>query len=106
MVMRQKTLVVADIPDPEPGPGEVLVKTLACGICGSDLHALKHAERLADVNRRSGSPFVMDPGRDVVMGHEFLRRDRRLRVGDDPETASGHSRLLSSHSAAPVRRPT
>ena len=71
VVMRQKTLVVADIPDPEPGPGEVLVKTLACGICGSDLHALKHAERLADVNRRSGSPFVMDPGRDVVMGHEF-----------------------------------
>jgi threonine dehydrogenase-like Zn-dependent dehydrogenase len=71
VVMRQKTLVVADIPDPEPGPGEVLVKTLACGICGSDLHALKHAERLAEANRRSGSPFVMDPSRDIVMGHEF-----------------------------------
>src|SRR6516225_9986059 len=71
VVMRQKTLVVADLPDPEPGPGEVLVKTLACGICGSDLHALKHAERLAEVNRRTGSAFVMDPGRDIVMGHEF-----------------------------------
>jgi threonine dehydrogenase-like Zn-dependent dehydrogenase len=71
VVMRQKTLVLADIPDPEPGPGEVLVKTLACGICGSDLHALKHAERLAEATRRSGSPFVMDPDRDIVMGHEF-----------------------------------
>jgi threonine dehydrogenase-like Zn-dependent dehydrogenase len=71
VVMRQKTLVVAEIPDPTPGPGEVLVKTLACGICGSDLHALKHTERLAEATRRSGSAFAMDPDRDVVMGHEF-----------------------------------
>ena len=32
-VMRDRRLVVADLPVPEPGPGEVLVKTLACGIC-------------------------------------------------------------------------
>ena len=42
-VMRNQRLVVADVPRPEPGPGEVLVRTLACGICGSDLHALRHA---------------------------------------------------------------
>ena len=70
-VMRQKKLVVTDLPMPEPGPGEVLVKTLACGICGSDLHALKHAEKLVDSARRSGGPFVMDLARDIVMGHEF-----------------------------------
>jgi hypothetical protein len=29
-----------------PGAGQVLVKTLACGICGSDLHARKHAHRM------------------------------------------------------------
>ena len=40
-VMRDRKLVVADVPAPTPGPGEVLVRTLACGICGSDLHALK-----------------------------------------------------------------
>ena len=50
-------LVCADVPDPKPGPGEVLVKTLACGICGSDLHALKHAERLVEGARRSGGPW-------------------------------------------------
>ena len=33
-VMRNKKLVVDDIATPEPGAGEVLVKTLACGICG------------------------------------------------------------------------
>jgi len=31
-VMRDRTLVVADVPLPEPGPGEVLARTLACGI--------------------------------------------------------------------------
>ncbi|HYB42118.1 MAG TPA: zinc-binding dehydrogenase [Candidatus Methylomirabilis sp.] len=70
-VMRNKQIVVADQPVPEPGPGEVLVKTLACGICGSDLHALKHAERFVEASRRAGSAFTMDLSRDVVMGHEF-----------------------------------
>src|SRR5262249_28579693 len=27
-----------DLPQPEPGPDEVLFKVLAAGICGSDLH--------------------------------------------------------------------
>jgi len=70
-VMRNKKLVVDDIATPAPGPGEALVKTLACGICGSDLHALKHAERLVEGAKRSGGPFVIDLNRDIVMGHEF-----------------------------------
>src|SRR5262245_46690225 len=71
VVMRDKRLVAADIPIPTPGPGEVLVRTLACGICGSDLHALKHAEKFVEASRRAGSAFTMDLSRDVVMGHEF-----------------------------------
>jgi 2-desacetyl-2-hydroxyethyl bacteriochlorophyllide A dehydrogenase len=70
-VMREAKLVVDTVPDPEPGPGEVLVKTLACGICGSDLHALRHADKLVDAAKMSDVPFNMDPARDVVMGHEF-----------------------------------
>ena len=70
-VMRSKQLVVTDLPRPEPGPGEVLVKTLACGIGGSDLHALRHAEQFVAASRRAGSVFTMDLSRDVVMGHEF-----------------------------------
>jgi threonine dehydrogenase-like Zn-dependent dehydrogenase len=70
-VMRNKKLVVDEIAAPVPGPGEALVKTLACGICGSDLHALKHAEKLVEGARRSGGPFIMDLKRDIVMGHEF-----------------------------------
>src|SRR6478609_7092045 len=33
-----------DVPDPTPGPGQVLVHTIVCGICGSALHALAEPE--------------------------------------------------------------
>jgi threonine dehydrogenase-like Zn-dependent dehydrogenase len=71
VVMRNHALTVEDLPTPQPGPGEVLVKTLACGICGSDLHALKHTEKLVEASRRSGGAFSMDLTRGIVMGHEF-----------------------------------
>jgi threonine dehydrogenase-like Zn-dependent dehydrogenase len=70
-VLRNKALVIDDVPTPELGNGEVLVKTHACGVCGSDLHAVRHAAELADALERSDAPFSLDPSRDIVMGHEF-----------------------------------
>ncbi len=89
VVMLNHELTVEDIPVPEPGPGEVLVKTLACGICGSDLHALKHTEKLVEVSERSNGVFNMDLSRGIVMGHEFCfevvehgpNTDRTLKAG-------------------------
>ena len=37
-----KTVVLEDIPIPEPGPGEVLVKIAMCGTCGTDLKIQVH----------------------------------------------------------------
>ncbi len=39
------SVVVREVPLPEPGPGEVRVRTIYSGICGSDTHAVvgKHA---------------------------------------------------------------
>ena len=31
-------LELTDMPQPQPGPGEVLIRVAACGICGSDVH--------------------------------------------------------------------
>jgi threonine dehydrogenase-like Zn-dependent dehydrogenase len=70
-VMRHSQLVVDTVPDPEPLEGEVLVKTLACGICGSDLHFLEHGDKMAEAARDGGTPFSLDIQRDVVLGHEF-----------------------------------
>src|SRR5690348_616373 len=40
-VVRQfkKPLVVEEVPVPEPGPGQILVKIAATGVCHTDLHA-------------------------------------------------------------------
>ena len=53
-------LEVQELPDPEPGPGEVVVRTAFTGICGSDLHGFTGAN-----GRRV-------PGQ--VMGHETSGR--------------------------------
>jgi len=77
-VMREGALVVDDVPEPRPGAGQILVRTLACGICGSDLHALAHGDLMVEMSQESGPPAdgmpamqVMDLAHDVVMGHEF-----------------------------------
>jgi threonine dehydrogenase-like Zn-dependent dehydrogenase len=53
-------LALEDIPEPEPGPGEVVVQVLLAGICGSDLHAY-----------RGGDSARTPP---LVLGHEALAR--------------------------------
>ena len=76
-VARGGAVVVRDdVPEPEPQLGQVLVQVRACGICGSDLHFLRHApDMLAAGDEMEGMPDLGDPpidlGRDVFMGHEF-----------------------------------
>jgi threonine dehydrogenase-like Zn-dependent dehydrogenase len=72
VVRRNKALVCDEIAELTPGEGQVLVRTLACGICGSDLHALHHMEHMIDLGRRSGAPDSgFNPAADTVFGHEF-----------------------------------
>jgi propanol-preferring alcohol dehydrogenase len=35
-----RPLMARDLPTPEPGPGQVLVRVLACGVCRTDLHVV------------------------------------------------------------------
>ncbi|HVK42090.1 MAG TPA: zinc-binding dehydrogenase [Phenylobacterium sp.] len=72
VIRRDKQLVCDEIADLRPDQGQVLVKTLACGICGSDLHALHHMEHMIDLTRRAGGMGTgFDPTADTVFGHEF-----------------------------------
>jgi threonine dehydrogenase-like Zn-dependent dehydrogenase len=61
-------LVVRDHPEPEPGPGEVLIAVEACGICGSDVQI---------INVPPGHPSTPP----VVIGHEFVGTVRGLGSG-------------------------
>jgi 2-desacetyl-2-hydroxyethyl bacteriochlorophyllide A dehydrogenase len=98
--------VVTEVPDPTPGPRDVVVEVAACGLCGTDLHILQ-------------GEFA--PTLPVVPGHEFagvvvgLGRDvREVSVGDrvavDPSLycyecrycRSGHNNLCERWAAIGV----
>jgi threonine dehydrogenase-like Zn-dependent dehydrogenase len=65
-------LKLVDLPDPQPGPGQVVLDVLGCGICGSDLHVRHHADAEADVLAEIGYDGFMRSGQPVVLGHEFV----------------------------------
>jgi alcohol dehydrogenase, propanol-preferring len=48
----------ADLPDPEPGPGQLLLRVRACGICRTDLHVVDGE--------------LTDPKLPLVLGHEIV----------------------------------
>ncbi|HVZ13506.1 MAG TPA: zinc-dependent alcohol dehydrogenase family protein [Bauldia sp.] len=62
MVLRtpRHDLVMEDRPDPVPGPGEVLVKVEACGVCRTDLHVVDGE--------------LPNPRLPIVPGHEVVGR--------------------------------
>lgn len=79
-------MIVEDLDDLTPGPGQVLVEPIACGICGSDLHSVDHAHELVDAAIAAGvHSFTsgLDPDKDLVMGHELSCRVTGLGAGVD-----------------------
>ena len=71
VVCKNRELSVADRPDPTPGKGQVLLKVLRCGICGSDLHVRQHCDHWGNIMARSGYRSLTGPDQEVVFGHEF-----------------------------------
>src|SRR3546814_10361021 len=68
-------LAIEDVPDPEPGEGEAVIRVARCGVCGTDLHST------------SGHGYTLPAG--AQLGHEYAgevvavgRGVRRLKVGD------------------------
>ncbi|MFH1113441.1 MAG: zinc-dependent alcohol dehydrogenase family protein [Pseudomonadota bacterium] len=74
----ERPLIRVDVPKPEPGPGEVLIKVLACGACHTDLHTVEGDLDLPRI------PLI--PGHQVVgiveeCGPEVHRYEPGARVG-------------------------
>jgi threonine dehydrogenase-like Zn-dependent dehydrogenase len=71
VVCRNADLSVEEIAGPAPGPGQLLLDDVRCGICGSDLHARRHADSVADVAAEVGYDGLMRSDEQIVLGHEF-----------------------------------
>ena len=84
------TMTVVDLPQPEPGEGEVLLAIEAVGICGSDVHGFT-----GESGRRSP---------DMVMGHEVGARVAALGPGADAPpvgTAVALYNMIADHAPSP-----
>ncbi|WP_172386395.1 alcohol dehydrogenase catalytic domain-containing protein [Streptomyces sp. MNP-20] len=102
------TAVVGEVPDPTPGPRDVVVEVAACGLCGTDLHILQgeFAPTLPVVPGHEFAGSVVDVGSGVT----------ELRVGDrvavDPSLycyecrycRTGHNNLCERWAAIGVTR--
>src|SRR5581483_4907615 len=91
MVLHQpgEPLRLEELPDPEPGPGQVLLRVVACGVCRTDLHVVDgelprpklplvpghQIVGVAEDGRRLGVPWLgwtCGTCRDCVSGRENL----------------------------------
>ena len=87
--IEKKPLKMVDLPDPVPGPKEILVKISACGICHTELDEIEGR---------------LPPKLPIVLGHEIVGRIVRLgsgattfHVGDRVGVAWIHSACGKCH---------
>ncbi len=72
-------LEVMEVPTPSPGPGEVLVRVVGCGMCHTDLHYLDHGVKT----------FKEPP---IILGHEAAGTVEKL--GDGSAGVAEGDRVL------------
>lgn len=73
-----RRITVEELPDPQPGPGDLLVRVCRCGICGSD------------VSMTAGGPEYLPLGR---FGHEWS--GEVIEVGREVEGIGPGARITS-----------
>jgi propanol-preferring alcohol dehydrogenase len=75
MVLRHpgQPLEPAELPDPEPGPRQVRIRVLACGVCRTDLHIV--------------DGDLADPALPLVLGHQIVGVVDRPGEGTDQPAA-------------------
>src|SRR3954469_9913054 len=74
---QREPLRASDVPEPEPGPGQVLIEVDACGVCRTDLHVVD-----GDLDR---------PKLPLVPGHQIV--GRVVAAGEGAERFAGGDRV-------------
>jgi L-iditol 2-dehydrogenase len=76
--LTSREVAIEELPDPAPGPGEVVCRVLACGVCGSDvsetyvsrkLPAVLGHEVVGEVLEVGAGVRDVGPGKRVVIHH-------------------------------------
>jgi 6-hydroxycyclohex-1-ene-1-carbonyl-CoA dehydrogenase len=70
-------LTVETVPDPAAGPGQVVVRVAACGVCHTDLHYIDH-----------GTPTFKTP--PMVLGHEVAGTIAQVGAGVEGFSVGDH----------------
>src|SRR3954469_3111722 len=60
VVFDGNSLELTEVPDPQPGPGEVLIEVAACGVCRTDLHIVDGE--------------LTEPKLRLILGHQIVGR--------------------------------
>jgi 2-desacetyl-2-hydroxyethyl bacteriochlorophyllide A dehydrogenase len=85
---------VAQLPDPTPGPGQIVVRVDACGICGTDLHIMD--------GEFPPTPYPITPGHEFAGTVAAVARDVAIdlpvgaKVAVDPSLYCGYCRRCRS----------
>lgn len=74
---QRRPLQLKQVPDPKPGPGQVLLRVKACAVCRTDLHVID-----ADLK---------DPRLPLIMGHEIV--GEVLAAGEEVKRFRGGERV-------------
>ncbi len=95
---RRGAVELLDVPEPTPGPGEVVADVMAVGICGSDIHGV-----------RDGGLMRVPP---LIMGHELSVRtgsgtyavNPMVSCGACPQCQAGNDQLCVSREIIGITR--
>ena len=94
MLFKDQQLAIDEMERPRPGPGQVLARVRACGICGSDLHFARYADEMVSAAQNTGGVGAgMDLAAGVVMGHEFVAEV--VEAGPGAEQWASGTRVVS-----------
>ena len=100
VVLRGGRLEVRETPDPVPGPGELLLRTLSTAICASDIHYMDHPDpddtsghvRVGRRSRRRDGPRVRRRSRRPGAGRfEPVPRRHARHEHPDAHAVRGHA---------------
>jgi L-iditol 2-dehydrogenase len=95
-----RTLKIMNFDDPTPGPGQVVVKMKASGMCGSDLHFYRAPDPNALVAQMGMTSFEdrgMDPHTPVIAGHEPCGVIEEIGPGVNPDQFKVGDRVIVFH---------